>query len=36
MDFGGSPFGGGVVIFTNISDGLGIFAGTVLESDTLK
>lgn len=35
-DFGGDPLGGAVVIYSNITNGLGIFAGTVLESDTLK
>jgi hypothetical protein len=35
IDFDQNPYAGGLVIYNNISNGLGIFAGTVLESDTL-
>lgn len=33
---GSNIFGGAVVVYTNIKDGLGIFAGSNIESDTLK
>ncbi len=33
---GSNIFGGAVVVYTNINNGLGIFAGQNLESDTLK
>lgn len=33
---GSNIFGGAVVVYTNIKNGLGIFAGSNIESDTLK
>jgi len=33
---GSNLFGGAVIVYTNIANGLGIFAGSNIESDTLK